>query len=128
VPELRVLLVDDEDDPLVLAAQTLSRLGLSVTTATSMEDALRALGEYRFDVVISDLSMGEHTGFDLAKAIRALRSDKLPLLALSNLPLPTTIERARSAGFDGYIQKPAQVESLRRALEDVLSKTLRTLP
>lgn len=115
-----VLLVDDEDEPRELAEEALRRLGVEVVTADGSEAALAALDQRSFDVVVSDLWMGERDGFALAEAVRHKHAKAPQLVALSNLPLFAAWERARLAGFDAYIQKPAGEAQLSRTLRQLL--------
>lgn len=67
MPRIRVLLVDDNDDDLLLAMRALEplRLIFDVVGALSAESALEALAQKRFDVVVSDLRMSPVSGIDL---------------------------------------------------------------
>ena len=60
----------------------------------------------KFDVVVSDIEMPGMNGFELAEAIRAdARTAQIPIIALSSITSPATIERGRQAGFHDFVAK-----------------------
>ena len=60
----------------------------------------------RVDVIVSDIEMPEMNGFEFAEAVkRHPRLRHIPILALSSLCTPASIERGRQSGFDDYIAK-----------------------
>jgi two-component system chemotaxis sensor kinase CheA len=81
--------------------------GFSVTTCESAVDALKMFDEGRkFDVVVSDIEMPGMNGFEFAETLkRSPRHRNIPILALSAITTPASIERGRQAGFDDYIAK-----------------------
>jgi CheY-like chemotaxis protein len=119
---VRVLLVDDEEEPRELARSALERLRVHVVTADGSEAALAVLAEHDFDAVVSDLWMGQRDGFALAEAVRLRHAEAPQLIALSNLPLFAAWERARLSGYDAYIQKPVSDAQLSRTLRQVLGR------
>jgi two-component system chemotaxis sensor kinase CheA len=59
-----------------------------------------------FDVIVSDVEMPDMNGFELAEALRAdPRMARTPIIGLSSLTNPASIERGRQAGFHDYVAK-----------------------
>ena len=57
-------------------------------------------------MIVSDIEMPDMNGFELAEAIRAERAGRtLPIIALSSITAPATIERGRQAGFHDFVAK-----------------------
>ena len=77
----RILLVDDEKATIDVVKVMLERLGYKVTIRTSSTDALEAFRNQpgNFDLVITDMTMPNMTGKDLAKEMMTIRSD-IPII------------------------------------------------
>ena len=71
----RILVVDDEADHAEAMAETLERVGYTVRTETSGESALQALENEDFDIVLTDLVMGEVSGIDILREARKVVPD-----------------------------------------------------
>jgi hypothetical protein len=81
---INVLIVDDEADTRELLQFILEGCGARVRTANSAADALEAVAEEAFDVLISDIGMPEEDGYSLIAKVRALgkeRGGKIPAAA-----------------------------------------------
>jgi two-component system, chemotaxis family, sensor kinase CheA len=102
-----LLLVDDSHFFRNMLAPVLKAAGYEVTTATGADDALARLkaGE-RFDVIVSDIEMPGMNGFEFAEAVRRDdRTAQVPIIGLSAIASPATIERGRQAGFHDFVAK-----------------------
>ena len=102
-----LLFIDDAPFFRNMLGPVLKAAGYRVTLCASAVEALAMLEDGRsFDVVVSDIEMPDMNGFEFAEAVRRhpkLRS--LPILALSSMCTPASIERGRQSGFDDYIAK-----------------------
>jgi signal transduction histidine kinase/ActR/RegA family two-component response regulator len=113
-PLLRVLAVDDEPELAEMIRFALKAARAHVTIATSGEGALEALAEDRFDIVVSDLSLGEGIdGWQLADRVR-LRSPSTPFVLVTGWAAGLDAEDARRAGVDAILPKPFAFADLRR--------------
>jgi len=118
----RVLLVDDDELILRLARHLLERLGLVVSTSSKPADALESIRRdpLCFDVVITDLSMPEMNGLELAEAIATVNPDLPIVLTTGNrAPGPQVL---RDAGIRGFVAKPYTGAVLRDAIDGVLKR------
>lgn len=111
---IKVLVVEDEADARDVCAAVLALRGAEVRTAASAREALFALRTFAPSVLVSDLGMPEEDGFALMRAVRASEGSGalVPALAFSAFPSATCGARARAAGFDDYLGKPADVDAL----------------
>jgi PAS domain S-box-containing protein len=118
-----VLLVDDEEALVMLGEELLASLGyepIGFTGSLAALEAFRAEPQ-RFDIVLSDETMPEMTGTELAREIHKLRTD-IPIVLMSGYSGPRLSERARAAQVSNVLRKPLQAreiaESLARALKE----------
>jgi two-component system chemotaxis sensor kinase CheA len=102
-----VLFVDDSAFFRNMIVPVLRAAGYDVTTAGAADEALALIKKgQKFDAIISDIEMPGMNGFELAEAIRAdARTAHVPLIALSSITSPATLERGRQAGFHDFIAK-----------------------
>lgn len=118
----KVLFVDDSSFFRNMLTPVLKAAGYDVTTCNGAKHALEVLEDgYKFNAVVSDIEMPEMNGFEFCEALRRdPRFRHMPVLALSSLITPASIERGRQAGFDDYVAKFDR-PGLIAALKDVFS-------
>jgi EAL domain-containing protein (putative c-di-GMP-specific phosphodiesterase class I) len=107
----RVLIVDDERDLLELLTELLGGAGYEVVTATQGQEALDALGQGRFDVVLSDIVMPNLDGLQLLRAIRERDLD-VPVVLMTGSPRVETAAQAVEHGALRYLVKPIAQDEL----------------
>ena len=100
----RILVVDDESQITRVLRTTLSTNGYDVRTAADGESALEVVGDWKPDLVITDLNMPGMTGIELCKALRS-KSD-VPVIVLSVKGEERTKIEALDSGADDYVTKP----------------------
>jgi CheY-like chemotaxis protein len=111
--DVKVLLVDDDEDTLQLLGVMLTGSKANVQTACSVEAAMAVLEWFRPDVVVSDLAMPGEDGYALIKKLRALEdSEDIPAVALTSYVRVEDRTRALSAGFNMFVPKPVEPEEL----------------
>ena len=115
---LRILVIEDNVDAAQSLADLLSLLGHQVRVAYDGEHGVQAARDERPDVVISDIGLpGAIDGYGVAARLRALPEfSGVRLIALSGYVDAQARERARQAGFDAHIAKPADLPALEAAL------------
>jgi signal transduction histidine kinase/ActR/RegA family two-component response regulator len=115
----RVLIVEDNQVNLLIARKMLERLGYRVDSAGNGQEALKALEERPFHLVLMDCQMPEMDGFEATARIRA-KTDKLysriPIIAMTANAMKGDRERCLSAGMDDYLSKPMTSKALERVL------------
>jgi len=109
----RILVVDDEPDITALVAYHLAKEGYRVTTAGTGADALRSAREERPDMVVLDLMLPGHSGFEVLAELR--RRDETRdvgvLLLTARKEEPDRI-KGLSLGADDYLAKPFSPKEL----------------
>ena len=102
-----LLFVDDSPFFRNMLVPVLKAAGYDVTAVGAADEALTMVKKgQRFDVIVSDIEMPGMNGFELAEAIRAdARGAQVPIIALSSMTSPASIERGRQAGFHDFVAK-----------------------
>jgi PAS domain S-box-containing protein len=114
-----VLVVDDEPLILNLVKEILSQEGYQVETAGNGKEALRALQDHPFDVVLTDMMMPDMTGMELVQHLR-LHNPGTPVIVFTGYAnYEDAVEAVRQGAFD-YLPKPVQTETLRHAIRQAL--------
>jgi len=117
LPELRILLVDDNQSAAHMMGRLLQKLGQDVHVANSGSDALVRVPQVTPDIIISDVAMPGMSGYDLAREIRELNLTWRPyLVAVTGYGQESDRQDALAAGFDKHLTKPVGVEALEQLL------------
>ena len=112
---LHVLVAEDHDVNRQLLASLLQALGHDAQFAADGQQAVQAVRERHFDVVLMDLSMPVLDGIAATQAIRALtdsRQATLPIVALTADEMPQTRARCMLAGMNDFLTKPISADAL----------------
>jgi CheY-like chemotaxis protein len=115
VTGLRVLLVDDEPDAREALMGILEHYGAVVRIAGSAEDAISALRDEPFDVLLADIGMPGADGYDLIRSVRTLESDRaahVPAAAVTAFASDADRRRALAAGYQVHLSKPVDPTAL----------------
>lgn len=122
---LRILVADDVPVNLRVASLLLRGMGHSGVLVTDGQQALRALEQQHFDLVLLDASMPVLDGLGALQEIRAAErrgQPHVPVIMVSGHALPEDRERFLLAGADAFIAKPIQRDILQRELQRVLGR------
>jgi PAS domain S-box-containing protein len=106
---LRILVVDDDRDALDLSSMILTRAGAEVRLCRSAAEALDLLGEWRPDVLVSDIEMPIEDGYALIRKVRALSAaegGRTPAVALTAYGRMQDRVQSLTAGYDMHVAKP----------------------
>lgn len=125
----RILLVDDEPSIVSLEKKMLGRLGYHCVTYTSSIDALDAFKETprNFDLVITDMTMPDMTGEQLAWEIRKIRQ-QMPIILCTGFSEHINQEKALHSGINGFLMKPVIKSEMTRMIRDVLDAPVTSPP
>ena len=116
---LTILVAEDDDFSAKLIAQQLSALGYGARVARTGIEALRLWGTGAFALILTDISMPDMDGYDLASSVRReeMALGRIPILALSAYDLSGETQRYQAAGIDECLLKPTDLASLKSALD-----------
>jgi two-component system, sensor histidine kinase and response regulator len=128
---LRVLLAEDNEVNQKLVVRLLEKQGHTLAVARNGMEALAALEQQPFELVLMDVQMPEMDGFEATAHIRraeAGTSRHIPIVAMTAHAMKGDRERCLEAGMDGYVSKPIQPQELFMAIDRVLQLEADTEP
>ncbi|RPI76355.1 MAG: PAS domain S-box protein, partial [Desulfobacteraceae bacterium] len=103
----KILIVDDEEQIVDMLQQMLSQLGYRVTARTSSVEALEAfrVQPNKFDLIITDQTMPNISGVDLARMMLEIRKE-IPIILCTGFSEVVTESQAKTIGIREYVMKP----------------------
>jgi CheY-like chemotaxis protein/anti-sigma regulatory factor (Ser/Thr protein kinase) len=115
----RVLIVEDNRDAAETLREIVTDLGHTVAVAGDGPSGVREAETFRPNVILLDLGLPGMNGYEVATALRSKGLlDGVTLVALTGYSSTEHQERAREAGFDHYLTKPASIEVVQSLLSD----------
>lgn len=115
---MKILVAEDERTIALQICRQLERLGHKTRHACNGREAIKALGNEFFDIVLMDIEMPELNGLDAAREIR-LSDDvyaTIPIFGVSSNQSPPADEQCRRAGMNHFIAKPFSIPHFEEAL------------
>lgn len=107
------LLVEDNPINQMVAKRVLESFGMTVSCASSGEEALKKMDTEEYDIVFMDIQMPGLDGYQTTEHIRAdNRNSQVPILAMTANATTGESEKCISFGMDGYISKPFDTDNL----------------
>ena len=120
---ISILLVDDEVINLQNVGHFLEQKGYQVTTASSGEEALAFLSQAHFDLVITDLKMGDVDGVQVMKYAREQHPEIEVIIVTGYATVDSAVE-AMAKGAFYYLPKPIKLKELYVLVQRSMEKTL----
>jgi signal transduction histidine kinase len=125
VPELRVLLADDDEDDFVLARDLLQQSGrtrFQVEWASSYKEAREALELRRFDLCLFDYRLGEHSGLDLLREALSLGCQSPIILLTGNDHWEVDVEAMKAGAADYLVKGQLDARNLERSIRYAMER------
>jgi len=125
IKPINVLVVDDNLINQRVIAGLLEKDGHTIITTGSAENAMDALNDRDFDVILMDMEMPNIDGPSATRMIRALKNKEkagIPIIAMTANVMKEDIERCFDAGMNDYCSKPINPENLRSMLLRIANK------
>ncbi len=114
-----ILVADDEDGVRESLAEVLREEGFSVRAVATGDEAIRAIEEQEFDIILSDLRMPGADGLDVLRRAREVAPQTLVLLMTAHATVDTAVEALRRGAQD-YLLKPVLFEELLHKVQSLL--------
>ncbi len=123
---VRILVVEDEQDALDLITVDLTAHGAKVRGASSAVQALELLSSEEFDLLISDIGMAGTDGYNLIRQVREHENEgeHIPAIALTAYARVQDRIRAISAGYNTHVAKPVEIKELVTVVKCLTGKIL----
>lgn len=118
MPDIKILLVDDDTNIRNTLNISLKRYGHQVTCASSVREALDCLQENHFDLILTDFKMEEATGLDLILEIQRKNLDVIAVVMTAYASYENAVEVIKEGAFD-YLPKPFTQNQLKYVLRKV---------
>ena len=103
--------MDDEDSVRYTFESIMAHEGYEVSVAKDYDEAVRMIDESDFDLVLTDIMLGEETGVDVLRAVRERRKN-CPVVMITGYPNLDTAEDSLRLGAFDYLRKPVTFENL----------------
>jgi EAL domain-containing protein (putative c-di-GMP-specific phosphodiesterase class I) len=111
----RVLLADDEPEPLRATSRVLRTLGYDVDTVESGDAAANAIQKHSYDAILSDISMPGMDGIQLLRFVHE-RDEDVPVILITGAPAVETAVQALEHGAYKYLVKPVSNDRLEQVV------------
>ncbi|QQS28266.1 MAG: response regulator [Sphingobacteriales bacterium] len=118
---MKIIVVDDDVIMLQAIKTMLTKNGYKVFATTDAQDAIDALEDEHFDLIISDIMMPYVSGIELLSAIKKVKKE-MPMIIISALDQQEIILTAYQEGADDFIKKPINLSELQIRVKHILNK------
>ena len=122
----RILVADDNTTNQLVALAMLNRIGYCGDAVANGLEAIRALTQIPYDVVLMDVQMPEMDGLEATRRIRdpktGVQNSRVPIIAMTAHAMKGDQDKCLAAGMDDYIAKPVQFEELVSVLQHWLER------
>jgi DNA-binding response OmpR family regulator len=123
--QIHTLVVDDEEGIRYFLTETLQRVGHTVVTASSGEEALARLRDEAYDLIMLDLKLGGRIdGIRVLESVRWRWPQTVVIILTAHGSLDSAMNAIRE-GVDGYLLKPVEPGQVRQAVEEALMRRSR---
>ena len=119
--KIKILLVDDEPDVTRRLSKRLGRRGYECQAASNGQEAVDAMAQFAFGVIIMDVKMPVMDGMSALQIIHA-RWPKTQIILLSGHADMQLAVQAMSEGAFGYLMKPVDIDELLFKIEDAVTQ------
>lgn len=120
--DLRVLVVEDNETNQEVVQSMLEKFGSKVHLCSNGKQAVEAVSENAYDMILMDCQMPVMDGYQAATAIRRMEAkdglkNRIPIIALTGNALEGDREKCLSAGMDDYLSKPFKLDEFYKILK-----------
>ena len=117
----KVLVVDDEPAVLSTYRLILEQTGYDTVAAATSREAIRAIHEHDFDLILSDFSLEQqHTGFEVIEAAKK-KNEQVPCCILTGYATLETADQAEGRGI-GILYKPIDIQEFLQTTSKLLGE------
>ncbi len=115
----RILLIEDEEHILENLSLIFQMANHEVEVAPSGSEGLKLFAQSNFDIVFTDLGMPGMSGWEVARAVKEMKSET-PVVLITGWGLSLDLEEAREKGVDYVVQKPFKMNQVLNLLARIM--------
>ena len=120
---MKFLIVDDDPAILKITEKLISLQGHEVVCCETALDAMKALSDFTYDILITDVTMPSHSGFDLIRSVRKNSEfSYLSIVTLTGRSEKRDITQALGLGIQDYIVKPLEPDLFMEKVEKLVER------
>lgn len=121
---MKILFAEDDKMMQKYLVYQMIKFDHEVTTVDNGKEALKAMDEEVFDVILLDIFMPKLSGLEVLEHIRNDGNRKIPVIIISRDKHPETIQKAKDLGANDYIVKPYDPDELYLKIKRVTGHTV----
>ena len=118
----RILIIEDDEEMRSLLQDFLGDEGYKTDAASSGSEAFRKLAEGTFDLVITDVRMGDKDGMEVLKAFKKIAPETTVIMITAFANLDAAIEALRGDVHD-FFPKPVKIKELKASIARAMEKS-----
>lgn len=126
IPNLNILLAEDNKVNVMVAKQVIENAGHQVTVAENGMEAVEQFQNNKFDIILMDIMMPVMDGMEATWIIRQMEQDKnlnpIPIIALTANVVKEDRKKYMSAGMNDFLSKPIRPDLLIEKIEKLIKK------
>ncbi len=116
-----ILIVEDEKSMNEILRMLLDSEGYDVSTALDGKEGIEQIRKEIFDIVVTDIKMPFHDGFEILKAVKDVSPDTIVLMITAYGNTETAVKAVQMGAYD-YINKPFKIDEIRIIIKNALEK------
>ncbi|THU36881.1 PAS domain S-box protein [Niastella caeni] len=124
----KILLVEDNEMNRVVAETILNQYGATISEAVNGVEAVDAIRNNKYDIVLMDIQMPVMDGLEATRIIRKEIQSNIPIIALTANAVKGEMEKCIQAGMNDYLSKPFEEEDLIRLIAKWLGRETHFAP
>ena len=125
VEKRRILLIDDSEITLQMEKAVLEERGYEVAGAATLMEFERLLGEFKPNLILTDIHMPEATGADICRTLKnEYNTQDIPIVLFSSLNDDELEKLAGQVGADGFLSKSHGLEALGEKVDELVESII----
>src|SRR5258708_39991101 len=119
----RILIVEDDQTFRETVCEILRDVGYKVKGARSFRKATKRLSKHEYDIVLSDINLGDHTGLEVLEVAQTTRPGA-KIMFMSSHADPDLVQQALDGGAVRFLAKPFRLNELLPAVQELPDQSL----